>query len=147
MLPEVGITEIMGRFRSDNQGSVQARLQDVMSVMDSLKLCKFMFYGGINLTIITDWLNAVIGCDYTVDELMESGERIFNLKRLFNVACGISRSDDNLPPGIADVPRPDGGAAGNLPPLREMLVQYYASRGWDDDGKPLPSTLGRLGLE
>lgn len=146
-LPEIGITEVLDRFREDNQGYVQARLQDTMSVMDSLKLCKFLFYGGIHLTDITDWLNDLTGLTYTVEELLTAGERIFNLKRQYNVACGISRLDDTLPRRIAEVPRPDGGAAGNLPPLNAMLIEYYQARGWDDEGRPLAATLARLGLE
>ena len=147
VLPEIGIHEALDRFRTDNQGAVQARLQDTMSIMDSLKLCKFLFYGGINLTIVTDWLNALTGFDYTVEEILEAGERIFTIKRLFNVTCGISRSDDNLPRRIAEIPRPDGGAADNLPPLAAMLADYYQARGWDDDGRPLAATLVRLGID
>lgn len=147
ILPEVGITRVLDRFRTDNQGEIQARLQDIMSVMDSLKLCKFMFYGGVNLTVITEWLNALTGSDYTVGELLAAGERIFNLKRLYNIKCGISRADDNLPRRILEQPRPDGGAAGNLPPLEHMLTDYYQARGWDMDGRPTAATLARLDLD
>lgn len=146
-LPEVGINNVMDRFRQDNQGDIQAHLQDVMCLMDSLKLCKFLFYGGVNLTHIREWLNNLTGYDYTVDELMEAGERIFNLKRLYNVKCGISRLDDTLPKRILEQSRPDGGAAGNLPPLASMLTEYYEARGWDKEGRPLKATLERLGLE
>jgi len=146
-LPEIGITAVLDRFRTNNQGAVQARLQDVMCLMDSLKLCKFLFYGGITLTIITDWLNAVTGDDFTVEELLEAGERIFTLKRAFNVRCGVTRRDDSLPRRILTEPRPDGGAAGNLPPLEAMLEEYYRARGWDEEGRPLPATLARLGLD
>lgn len=146
ILPEIGITEVLDRFRADNQGFIQACLQNTMSVMDSLKLCKFLFYGGIDLTIITGWLNALTGAQYTVDEVLTCGERIFTIKRMFNVQCGISSSDDTLPRRIAEVPRPDGGAADNLPPLASMLDEYYKARGWDEQGRPLPETINRLGL-
>jgi len=147
VLPEIGITTVLDRFRIDNQGAVQARMQDVMSLMDSLKLCKFLFYGGITLTVITDWLNSLTGSEYTVEELLRAGERIFTLKRAYNVKCGINRSDDVLPRRILTEPRPDGGAAGNLPPLEAMLEEYYQARGWDEEGRPLMSTLVRLGLD
>lgn len=146
ILPEVGITKVLNRFRTDNQGGIQASLQDIMCLMDSLKLCKFLFYGGVNLTVITEWLNALTGFEYTVEELLKTGERIFNLKRLYNVKCGITRSDDSLPRRILEEPRPDGGAAGNLPPLAEMLTEYYQARGWDEVGLPTAATLDRLGL-
>ena len=146
-MPEIGIHEVLDRYLTDNQGMVQARLQDTMSILDSLKLCKFLFYGGINLTVITGWLNALTGFHYTVEEILAAGERIFTIKRLFNIHCGISRSDDNLPRRIAEIPRPDGGAADNLPPLATMLAEYYQARGWDDEGRPLTATLHRLGID
>lgn len=146
-MPEIGITTVLDRFRVDNQGAVQARLQDVMCLMDSLKLCKFLFYGGITLSVITDWLNSLTGSDYTVEELLRAGERIFNLKRAYNVKCGINRADDALPQRILTEPRPDGGAAGNLPPLETMLEEYYRVRGWDEEGRPRTETLVRLGLD
>jgi aldehyde:ferredoxin oxidoreductase len=145
-MPEVGITKILDRFRTDNQGDVQARLQDIMCLMDSMKLCKFLLYGGVNLTVITEWLNCLTGFDYTVEEMLATGERIFNLKRLYNIRCGIGRADDTLPRHILEEPRPDGGAAGNLPPLEAMLQEYYQARGWDGDGRPSPATLSRLEL-
>ena len=145
-MPEIGITKILDRFRTDNQGDIQARLQDIMCLMDSMKLCKFLLYGGVNLTVITEWLNCLTGFDYTVEEMLTIGERIFNLKRLYNIRCGIGRADDTLPRHILEEPRPDGGAAGNLPPLAAMLQEYYQARGWDGDGRPSPDTLARLEL-
>lgn len=41
----------------------------------------------------------------------------------------------------------EGGAAGYVPPLDEMLVEYYRVRGWDSEtGKPLPEKLQELNL-
>ena len=66
---------------------------------------------------------------------------------MYNVREGISRKDDTLPPRIATLARPDGGAAGKVPPLGIMLHDYYEYRGWDEFGIPMPETLRRLGLE
>ena len=64
--------------------------------------------------MITGWLNALTGFDYTVDELLTAGERIFTIKRMFNVHCGISRLDDTLPRRIIEIPRPDGGGSSSM---------------------------------
>ncbi|MDI7260582.1 MAG: aldehyde ferredoxin oxidoreductase C-terminal domain-containing protein [Thermodesulfobacteriota bacterium] len=79
---------------------------------------------------------------------MRTGERIFNLKRAFNVRRGISRKDDTLPPRIL-VQKRGGKAptAENLPPLGEMLNEYYQYRGWAEDGIPTKEKLIGLGLE
>jgi aldehyde:ferredoxin oxidoreductase len=82
-----------------------------------------------------------------LEELMTAGERIFNLKRMYNVKCGITRKDDTIPERILKQPRTEGGAKGNLPPLESMLEEYYPTRGWDSDGVPLKETIEKLGLE
>jgi aldehyde:ferredoxin oxidoreductase len=114
--------------------------------MDSLKLCKFTLYGGLRTTHVREWLEYVVGWDMGLEELMTAGERIFNLKRMYNVKCGITRSDDTIPERMLKQPRTEGGAKGNLPPLDKMLDEYYTARGWDKNGVPLQATVGRLGL-
>jgi len=79
-------------------------------------------------------------------EFLKTGERIFNLKRLYNVRCGISRKDDVLPPRFLTLKREGEGLTPNLPPLGEMINNYYQVRGWSEEGIPLPGKLEDLGL-
>ena len=145
--PEFGYPDPIDRFGVDGKGAFTARFQDLMSMMDSLKLCKFSVWCGVNPDHHVVWLNLTAGWDFTVDSYMETGERMYNLKRMYNVREGISRKDDTLPLRIATLARPDGGAAGKVPPLGIMLHEYYDYRGWDEFGIPKPETLRRLGLE
>jgi aldehyde:ferredoxin oxidoreductase len=146
IMPELGIPEPKDRFRVDDQGDFQKNCQDLMGLLDSLKLCKFTLYGGLRTTHIRKWLEFVVGWDMDLEELMTAGERIFNLKRMYNIKCGISRSDDTIPERILKQPRTEGGAKDNLPPLGKMLDEYYAARDWDKNGVPLQTTVDRLGL-
>lgn len=145
-MPELGIYEPKDRFRLDEQGDFQKKSQDLMCLMDSLKLCKFTIYGGIRTDHMRKWIRYAIGWDLSLEELMTVGERIFNLKRMYNVKCGISRKDDTLPPRILTQPRKYGGAKGNLPHLGRMLNEYYIARGWNEEGIPKQETIERLGL-
>jgi len=45
---------------------------------------------------ILEYLNAATGAGYTLDELMQAGERIINAERLFLTKVGFSRKDRNL---------------------------------------------------
>lgn len=144
-MPEFGWTEVFDRFSQDKAGLCKTA-QDLMAAVDSLKLCKFLLYGGVKVTHMAGWLSAVTGWDVGVEELMRTGERIFNLKRMFNVREGISRKDDTLPSRILAWARGTGGAATNLPHLGKMLYEYYKLRGWSEDGIPEAATLERLGL-
>lgn len=75
---------------------------------------------------------------------MKTGERIFNLKRMYNIRCGVTREDDQLPLRIQLHRR--GGGTSELPPFNVMLNQYYHTRGWNDMGVPQREKLEELGL-
>ena len=145
-LPEFGFNEPHNRFGTEGKGKLTAKLQDLMGVFDSLKICKFVLFGGVRPKHLTEWLNFVTGWDYDLSEIMKCGERIFNLKRLYNVRCGITGKDDNLPKRILTHKRGSGSASENLPPLETMLIDYYAFRGWDESGIPTCEKLSELGL-
>lgn len=145
-MPEIGINEPHGVFTIEGKGKFIAGLQNVSSLYDSLKMCKFTVWHGVTTTKLLNWLNLITGWDMDMDEFLLAGDRIYNLKRLYNVKCGISRKDDTLPPRILNNPRKGGGGANHLPPLNLMLNQYYEARGWDEFGIPLPETLKKLGL-
>jgi len=144
--PEIGIPEPLDRFEVDGKGILAAKSQDLMGMMDSLKLCKFILFGGITLTHIVKWYHSVTGREMTIDDFMKTGERIFNLKRLYNVRLGISRKDDTLPFRSLTFKRMGKGLTPNLPPLGQMLSEYYEYRGWSEDGIPTPEKLKELGL-
>jgi aldehyde:ferredoxin oxidoreductase len=147
--PELGYDKSPDRWAIAGKGEFIAKFQNVMGMFDSLTHCKFLVYGLGDSIIKTlcDWVNEATGWDMTFEEFMLTGERIFNLKRLYNVKHGISRKDDRLPPRILSHKRGSGGAAENLPFLGAMLSEYYQYRGWDEFGIPTQATLERLGLE
>jgi aldehyde:ferredoxin oxidoreductase len=91
-------------------------------------------------------VNIALGWDWTPEELLTTGDRIFQLKRLINLRLGVTAADDTLPQRFLEEPRPDGSAAGVLPDLAHMLPIYYQLRDWDQDGVPRPRRLEQLGL-
>ncbi len=145
-MPDMGIYKPFDRFTSEGKGILAAKSQNLMMVFDSVAMCKFTLFGGVTPTLIAEWLSLVTGMEWNVEDLLLCGERIFNQKRLFNNQCGISRKDDTLPERILKQVRRSGGAADNLPPLDEMLDEYYNYRGWDANGIPLPFKLRELDL-
>jgi aldehyde:ferredoxin oxidoreductase len=144
--PEIGIIGPMDRFQVEGKGILAAKTQNVMGMMDSLKLCKFILFGGITITDIVQWYHYVTGRKMTLDNFMKTGERIFNLKRLFNVRLGISRKDDFLPFRSLTLRREGEGLIANLPPLGQMLNEYYEYRGWSEEGIPSLEKMSELGL-
>ena len=79
-----------------------------------------------------------------------AGERINNLRKLFNIREGWIRDDDTLPVRALTEPLPDGVGAGvglSEDDLRVMVSAYYRARGWDSDGRIPAAKLRELGLE
>jgi len=145
-IPELGYDEPMDRHATVGKGVMTAIAQDYYGLYNSLKLCHFIA-GAIAPSDIVTWLNLVTGWDMTLEEFLRVGERASNLKRMYNLCCGLSRKDDVLPPRITTEKFDEGGSKNYLPHLGDMLAEYYKHRGWSKDGVPLPATLIALGLE
>ncbi len=124
---------------------------DLFAVFDSLVICKWTVYpcGGYKTGTLVDIIATATGWDFTMDELMKTGERIFNLCRAFNVREGITRKDDKLPRRFTE-PLPEGPYKGEAFPedvFERMLDQFYRLRGWDGKtGIPSREKLEELGL-
>jgi aldehyde:ferredoxin oxidoreductase len=131
---------------SAGKGQVAVDFQNYMAVFNPLGICKFIGKGKIEPRHVAELVNVALGWDWTADDLLQAGERLFNLKRLINLRFGITRTDDTLPQRFLTEPRPSGGAEGILPDLGLLLEEYYAARGWMANGAPSASRLADLGL-
>jgi len=131
---------------SPGKGKVAVDFQNYLAVYNPLGLCKFIIKGKVTPLHLANLVNAAMGWDWTADDLLQTGERLFNLKRLINLRFGMTRGDDTLPRRLLAEPRPSGGAAGVLPDLDLLLHDYYQVRGWMPDGAPSPERLAALGL-
>jgi aldehyde:ferredoxin oxidoreductase len=151
-LQELGFTVAMNRKQYEGKSALVKTLQEYWGVMaDAATICKFPMIPPRPLKpgLLVDFLNAVTGWNLTVKDFLTTGERIFNLARMFNVREGITKKDDQLPSRLEEVLK-EGGSAGESYPkneLEKLLDEYYQLRGWTADGIPMPETLKRLGLD
>ena len=88
-----------------------------------------------------------MGRQFSAEDLEKAGERIWNLTRLYNLRAGFTGEDDSLPPRFLTQPLAEGGSAGRVVRLDEMLAEYYRFRGWNQEGIPTAKKLAALGLE
>jgi len=91
-------------------------------------------------------LELATGAGCTEDDLRLTGERIWNLERLFNLRAGFTAKDDTLPKRMLEEPVLKGEAEGAVVRLDVMLPEYYQLRGWDKKGVPTLEKLAQLGL-
>ena len=131
---------------SEGKAELVVKLQDYMNALNALGLCKFLLAGRVGPTIVSDWVNKVTGWNLDKQELMKVGERLHNLKRLYNAKLGISKKDDTVPPRILYLSRTGGMAEGVLPDLDRMLSEYYSIRYWDEEGIPNKEKIKELEL-
>ena len=119
--------------------------QDLTAVIDALGFCLFSSFpfGGDDYS---ELLNAATGFGMTTEEMMQVGERIWNLERRFNLDAGITPAEDTLPPRLLNEPLADGSQKGATSKLHELLPQYYNIRGWDERGYIPAAKMQELGL-
>jgi aldehyde:ferredoxin oxidoreductase len=129
------------------------QMQDIYAVVDSTGVCAFVAMRhlmkhdeSLELDRLAEAMSAASGMDYDPAALLEAGERIYNLERLFLIAAGFTRDDDSLPPRMLTEPMPEGPAKGQVVDLATMLAEYYEHRGWNAAGVPRAETLARLKL-
>ncbi|MHA1938015.1 MAG: aldehyde ferredoxin oxidoreductase family protein [Candidatus Thorarchaeota archaeon] len=144
------LPEMADRLNPKYKGIMVKECEDFMVMVESVGLCKYgtqippeFYYDDV-----AQALKIHNGLDFTSEELQTIGERIVNLNRLFNVARGVTRSDDQLPDRLTKEGAPKGPSPGQVVELNQMLDEYYEQRGWNlKTGLPTIDTLKRLGLE
>ena len=147
-MSEIGFPEPQDPYGVEGKAEFTAKMQDLMCVMDTLILCRFSQVGkAVNVTNHVDWLNLITGWNMEIPEYMKVGERLFNLKRMYNCRLGASRKDDFLPYRFMTLKRTGEDLTNQLPPMGRLLSDYYAYRGWSEDGIPTPDKLEELGLD
>jgi aldehyde:ferredoxin oxidoreductase len=146
MYPEVlGIPEKLDPFATEGKAQWTKTMQDLAAAVDSAGMCLF---GGRTMQA-SDYavmISALTGWDMNGREFLQVGERIWNLQKLFNLAAGLGRDDDTLPPRLLTEPLKNGAPKGQVWRRNELLPEYYAVRGWDAEGRPTKEKLRELGI-
>ena len=168
------IDEATDEFRLSKDGhktDLVLTFQNLFSAIDSLDQCLFTVFG-IGPEEYAKEISAVTGIDYTAEDILKIGERVWNLERLFNIREGFTKVDDRLPPRLESEPMPNEvysarekqilkppvevpphgtiekqPSSGSVVPMPEMLSTYYEKRGWTPEGVPSDDRLRDLGLE
>ncbi|MGL4606654.1 MAG: aldehyde ferredoxin oxidoreductase family protein [Eubacteriaceae bacterium] len=82
------------------------------------------------------------GYPMTLGQLLEAGDRIYNLERSINLRLGMNPNQDETLPSRLTTERNDGQSV----PLLKLLYKYYKVRQWKKDGTPKKELLKRLGI-
>jgi aldehyde:ferredoxin oxidoreductase len=127
-------------------------LQHIRPLFDCLGVCRLQYMElGFEVENYENLFRVVTGRAMTWQDLLSVSERIWHLTRAFSVReiAGFGRAWDYPPPRFYKEPIPDGPNQGHRITKEEvdlLLDEYYAARGWSQDGIPTFKTLSRAGL-
>ena len=98
-------------------------------------------------SMVLNMLNTATGLNLTMEDFKLLGERIYMMKRLFNLKMGLTPEDDRLPKIVLN-PVNEGGSAGKSPNFERIKKAYYQYRTFDmNTGYPSKEKLNTLKLE
>jgi aldehyde:ferredoxin oxidoreductase len=128
--------------RFANEADLVARLQDFRALTNSSVICHFYPVDGNQLLKL---IQLATGWDLDIDELVQTGERIFTMMRMLNLKLGYDPKMEMLPKLVL---KPlEGPTEGHVPDIEAQLKTWYEYRGWDrKSGRPPEDKLKKLGL-
>ena len=129
---------------SDGKAEMVVLSQNVGVPPTSACLCLFV-YDCIAVKDFADMIHVVTGWDYSIDDLIKTGEKIWLLMRGITNLLGSRADDDTLPPNVMK-PLEEGMTAGSVPDIEKMLTEFYELRGLDASGLPRRDVLEKAGL-
>ncbi|MFX0071037.1 MAG: aldehyde ferredoxin oxidoreductase family protein [Candidatus Hermodarchaeota archaeon] len=140
----MGIKKLDMFSNNKKMAKYSALLHDYRAIYSSFISCFFM---NPPPEYIAELISNLCGLDFDISKLKLIGERIFNLKRLFNIKMGLTSQNDQIPKILLE-PTNEGAIKGKSPDFEKLKSYYYQFRDWDPiTGKPNISKLKSLGLE
>lgn len=123
----------------------------IFSVYSCLDICLFVMAPAraLNFNQMVTAVDAITGWETSLWELVQLGERRLQMMRVFNMASGLTKEDDLLPPRMFE-PMTGGSTNGKRVDRKELqkaLTMAYELAGWDEDGRPMKSRLVELNLD
>ncbi len=117
------------------KGLLLKTFQDLHAFGDSMDLCKFSAFAE-GAEEYAKQYSVAMGRPMSADDVMEAGERVYNLERYFNNLAGFGAGSDTLPKRYLEEPSDSAGSKGHVCELEPMLAEYYAERGWENGVVP-----------
>ena len=164
--PEEGLQHFGSREAADifqglkGKGRLLAWSENFVTIGDLLGLCKFAYYRSATfdylrkkgVELATRFYNACNGTKLSEEEMLQAGERAFNIEKAFNAREGAGREKDLIPERFFKEALagggPSHGAVVDRGKFDLILDEYYEARGWNErTGLQKRKTLEKLGLK
>ncbi|WP_136799750.1 aldehyde ferredoxin oxidoreductase family protein [Desulfosediminicola ganghwensis] len=111
--------------------------EDRLTFFDTLILCRF-YRDMYQWQELATMVKGVTGLDLSEQAMVAISRRITDNTRLFNIREGLTVEDDRLPKRFAREVLPESGRVISEENMTILLGNYYKTRGWDEEGIPVP---------
>ncbi|MEJ2251457.1 MAG: aldehyde ferredoxin oxidoreductase C-terminal domain-containing protein, partial [Candidatus Lokiarchaeota archaeon] len=142
-LQEFGL-KMIDRYNDGKEMAKNCALAyDYRALYSSLPMCIF---ANPLPSMVLDMIKTSTGLDLTFEDFKKMGERIYFIKRLFNLKMGLTPKDEILPKILLN-PVQEGGSAGKSPDFEKLKQAFYMFRKINPEtGYPSKDKLKELGL-
>jgi aldehyde:ferredoxin oxidoreductase len=142
-MPKFDSDSWSGRGEATKNGISFNHIQDVTG------LCQFVNLTYPDANVTTEFLNAVTGQNYTMDELLKIGERVTNIRHAFNLREGLNplqyQNSDRM---VGKPPMLVGPSKGKTIDEASIDKEYCLAMDWDvKTTRPSDKKLKELGME
>jgi len=136
------------RYDYSGKGEWSAKMHNIFHILNSSGIC-LLGYLNIDFNSIPEFMNAIVGWEYTMDDLFKIGERIGNLRQAFNIREGLNPLEFKLPDRVIGKPPLERGPlAGVTVDVDTQVKDYLKAMDWDiNTWKPSRQKLLELGLD
>ncbi len=137
-----------GIEKQEGRGRWVKEAELLTHTMNCSGMCLFG-YLSTKVDMIPEFMTAVTGEEFTLQDMLKTGERVANMRQAFNVRDGINpitRPDPERAYGHP--PLPDGPTAGIDVQVDMLVREHLEEMGWTlDAAVPKKETLEALGLD
>jgi aldehyde:ferredoxin oxidoreductase len=133
-----GIREIADRLADKGKAVLVEHTERQALLTDCLTMCKNI---GLSMDILdfdfaARLLQAGTSLKFTPERVDEALKGVIERDRRMNIDFGVDASQDTLPRRFTQEPLKEGPSRDQVVPVGRMVKEYYAVKGWDENGVP-----------
>ncbi|KJS23241.1 MAG: hypothetical protein VR72_02290 [Clostridiaceae bacterium BRH_c20a] len=142
------IGEKVEKYKYEGKGRLHAKVSNLLQAIFSTGVCMFAVTK-MDVNTWPEFLTAVTGKKYTIDDLQLIGDRIAALRHAFNAREGVQVTKFNTPGRAYGHPPQGRGPLGEVSlPINELGKEFFEAQGFDPEtGWPTKERLVELRLE
>jgi aldehyde:ferredoxin oxidoreductase len=138
---------VRDRTVAEGRGAHHKGASEYMHVVNANGHCQFVMMAA-NTANIPEWINMTTGWDVTREELLQTGERIANMRMAFEVREGGNPVKRQVPERMSSPVLKDGPHADFGLDTATLEKEFLEACDWDPETtKPSPAKLASLGLD